>query len=236
MKNLLTRHRRVRKDFSKIKAIIAVPNLLEVQKRSFDAFLQKGVRAGDRADSGLQGVFSSIFPIHDFKGQLTLEYVSYDISAPKFDEDECRERGMTFAAPLKVNIRLIFWDQESGTGANRRPKKILENEVYFGELPLMTETGTFIINGTERVVVSQMHKSPGLFIETQKSKTTTVSKTLYSARLIPYSGSWLDLEFDTKELLYARIDRKRKFLITTLLQALLPDREGVRHQGREPRP
>ncbi len=219
MENLLTRRRRVRKDFSKIKAIINVPNLLEVQKRSYAAFLLQDVPPEQRGDSGLQGVFNSVFPIHDFKGLLTLEYGSYNIGEPKYSEDECRERGMTYAAPLKVTIRLKYWDPES-SGEDRRVKKIIQNEVYFGELPLMTDTGTFIINGTERVVVSQMHKSPGLFLETQRSKTTTISKTLYSARMIPYSGSWLDLEFDSKDLLYARIDRKRKFLVTTLLKAV----------------
>ncbi len=225
-KAFVPRPARVRKDFSKIRAIIEIPNLLEVQKRSYEAFLQKDIRPDLRTDTGLQGVFNGVFPINDFKGFVTLEYVSYAFGEPKYTEDECRERGMTYAAPLKVTIRLKFWDQESPE-EERRIKKVLESEVYFGELPLMTDTGTFIINGTERVVVSQMHKSPGLFIETQKSKTTTVAKTLYSARLIPYSGSWLDLEYDSKDLLYARIDRKRKFLVTALLQALGLSRQEI---------
>ncbi len=219
MEKLLTCRRRVRKDFSKIQHIIQVPDLLEVQRRSFDAFLLRDVPPDQRPDSGLQGVFNSIFPIHDFKGLISLEFVSYTIGPPKYSEEESHERGTTYSAPLKVTIRMKYWEQE-GKGADRRARKIIENEVYFGEIPLMTQTGTFIINGTERVVVSQMHKSPGLFLETNRSKTSTIVKTLYSTRIIPYSGSWLDLEFDAKDLVYARIDRKRKFLVTILLKAL----------------
>jgi DNA-directed RNA polymerase subunit beta len=225
MNDLLTCRWRVRKDFSKIKTVIGVPHLLGVQRRSYDHFLQRGIPPQDRENHGLQGVFTSVFPIHDFKDLVTLEFVSYDIGDAKYSEDECRERGMTFAAPLKVTVKLNYWEGEGGK-SERRVKKILENEIYFCDLPMMTETGTFIINGTERVIVSQMHKSPGLFIESQKNKSSSGVK-LYSARIIPYNGSWLDLEYDSKELIHARIDRKRKFLVTTLLQALGLSRQEI---------
>ncbi len=207
-----------RREFSKIPPFIEVPYLLGIQTSSYDRFLQKDVPAAERENIGLQAVFHSVFPIHDFKGIAALEYVRYTIGEPKYLADECRERGMTLSAPLKVTIRLVLFQKDAA--GKKTVKDMKEQEVYFGELPLMTPTGTFIINGTERVVVSQMHKSPGVFFDSEKSKTGPVVRTLYAARMIPYRGSWLDFEFDAKDVLYARIDRRRKFLATTFLQAM----------------
>ncbi|MBI4918196.1 MAG: DNA-directed RNA polymerase subunit beta [Acidobacteria bacterium] len=214
-----------RRDFSKIPAFIEVPYLLGIQTSSYDRFLQKDVAQADRDNQGLQSVFHSVFPIHDFKGAATLEFVRYSIGEPKYLADDCRERGMTFSAPLKVTIRLVLHQKDAA--GKKTVKDMKEQEVYFGELPLMTPTGTFIINGTERVVVSQMHKSPGVFFDSEKSKTGPVVKTLYAARMIPYRGSWLDFEFDAKDVLYARIDRRRKFLATTFLQAMGMARQEI---------
>jgi DNA-directed RNA polymerase subunit beta len=207
-----------RRDFSKIPPFIEVPYLLGIQTSSYDRFLQKDVAAHARESLGLEAVFHSVFPIQDFKGIAALEYVRYVIGEPKYTADECRERGMSLSAPLKVTIRLVLYQKDAA--GKKSVKDIKEQEVYFGELPLMTPTGTFIINGTERVVVSQMHKSPGVFFDSEKSKTGPVVRTLYAARMIPYRGSWLDFEFDAKDNLYARIDRRRKFLATTFLQAM----------------
>ena len=207
-----------RRDFSKIPPFIEVPYLLGIQTSSYDRFLQRGVPQSERENLGLEAVFHSVFPIQDFKGIAALEYVRYTIGEPKYSADECRERGMTLSAPLKVTIRLVLYQKDAA--GKKTVKDMKEQEVYFGELPLMTPTGTFIINGTERVVVSQMHKSPGVFFDSEKSKTGPVVRTLYAARMIPYRGSWLDFEFDAKDYLYARIDRRRKFLATTFLQAM----------------
>ncbi|WP_425155982.1 DNA-directed RNA polymerase subunit beta, partial [Candidatus Binatus sp.] len=209
---------RVRRSFGKIKKIIEIPNLIEIQKRSYDEFLQAGVSVEDRKDdAGLQAVFKSVFPIKDFNETASLEFVSYELGTPKYDVEECHQRGMTYAAPLKVKIQLVIWDVENG---RRSIKNVKEQEVYFGEIPLMTGNGTFMVNGTERVIVSQLHRSPGVFFEHDKGRTHSTGKLLYSARIIPYRGSWIDFEFDPRDVLYVRIDRRRKFPATVLLRAL----------------
>ena len=213
---------RPRKSYQKIKPSIDYPYLIEVQKKSYGKFLQFDTDSDKREDIGLQAVFNSIFPIHDFSGAASVEFVSYSFEETKFSENECRQRGMSFAAPLKVLVRLVLWDteQEVAEGAPKVIKDVKEQEVYFGEIPLMTENGTFIINGTERVVVSQLHRSAGVFFDHDKGKASGGSKVLYTARVIPYRGSWLDFEFDSKDLLHVRIDRRRKMPVTILLKAL----------------
>ncbi|HLH76495.1 MAG TPA: hypothetical protein VKV28_06755, partial [Candidatus Binataceae bacterium] len=213
----VTTNLRLRRSFGKIKKIIDIPNLIEIQKRSYDDFLQAEASMEERADVGLQGVFKSVFPIKDFNENASLEFVSYELGAPKYDVDECHQRGMTLAAPIKVKIQLVIWDVENG---RRSIKNVKEQEVYFGEIPLMTRNGTFMVNGTERVIVSQLHRSPGVFFEHDKGKTHSTGKLLYSARIIPYRGSWIDFEFDPRDVLYVRIDRRRKFPATVLLRAL----------------
>ncbi len=210
---------RIRKSFAKLKKVIEIPNLIDIQKRSYDQFLQLGLKPEDREEIGLQGVFKSVFPIKDFSETSSLEFVSYNLRKPKYDEEECRARGMTFQAPMEVLIRLVIWDnnEESGTPTIRDVK---EEVVYFGEIPLMTASGTFIVNGTERVIVSQLHRSPGVFFDHDKGKTHSSGKKLFSARIIPYRGSWLDFEFDHKDILYVRIDRRRKLHASVLLRAL----------------
>jgi DNA-directed RNA polymerase subunit beta len=210
---------RFRRNFGHIKKIIEIPNLIEIQKRSYEEFLQASVAPSERREAGLQGVFRSVFPIKDFNETASLEFVSYALGGPKYSVEECHERGMTFAAPLKVTIQLVIWDVDAQTGA-RSIKNVKEQEVYFGEIPLMTENGTFMINGTERVIVSQLHRSPGVFFDHDKGKTHASGKLLYSARIIPYRGSWIDFEFDPRDVLYVRIDRRRKFHATVLLRAL----------------
>jgi DNA-directed RNA polymerase subunit beta len=210
---------RARKSYAKIGKIIEIPNLIDIQKQSYEKFLQKDVPIEKREDLGLQGVFKSVFPIKDFSETSSIEFVSYTLDKPKYDVDECRQRGMTFAAPIKVTVRLVIWDTNEDTGS-QSIRDVKEQEVFFGEIPLMTDNGTFIINGTERVVVSQLHRSPGVFYDHDKGKTHSSGKLLYSARVIPYRGSWLDFEFDPKDLLYVRIDRRRKLHATVLLRAL----------------
>ena len=219
MTKSLTSRRRVRKDFGRISTVAPMPNLIEVQKSSYDQFLQVGLTAQARADSGLQEVLKSVFPIRDFAGKGELEFVGYDLEEPKYDVEECQQRGMTYAAPLKVTLRLLVWDVDEETGA-RSIRDIKEQDVYMGDMPLMTSNGTFVINGTERVIVSQMHRSPGAFFDHDKGKTHSSGKFLFAARVIPYRGSWLDFEFDAKDLVYVRIDRRRKLPVTTLLYAL----------------
>jgi DNA-directed RNA polymerase subunit beta len=215
---------RIRKNFAKIQKIIDIPNLIDIQKHSYDKFLQADKSAEQREDTGLQGVFKSVFPIKDFNETSSLEFVSYHLEKPKYDVDECHQRGMTFSAPIKVVVRLVVWDKDPDTGA-QSIRDVKEQEVYFGEIPLMTENGTFIINGTERVVVSQLHRSPGAFFDHDKGKSHSSGKLLYNARIIPYRGSWIDFEFDHKDILYVRIDRRRKLPATVLLRALgaVPD-------------
>ena len=218
--------KRVRKFFGKIQEVAEMPNLIEVQKASYDQFLLVQEPPGGRPDEGLQGVFKSVFPIKDFSNTSQLDFVGYEFEPPKYDVDECRQRGMTFAAPLKVKLRLIVFDVDEETGA-RSVKDIKEQDVYMGDIPLMTNNGTFIVNGTERVIVSQMHRSPGVFFDHDKGKTHSSGKLLFAARIIPYRGSWLDIEFDAKDIVYARIDRRRKIPVTSLLLALSMDGEQV---------
>ena len=219
MASQLANNFRFRRSFGRIGKIIEFPHLLEIQRHSYDELLQKDVVIEQRADAGLQGVFRSVFPIKDFNETASLEFVSYALGEPKYSVEECHQRGMTYAAPLKVTIQLVLWDVDQRTGA-RTIKNVKEQEVYFGELPLMTNHGTFMVNGTERVIVSQLHRSPGVFFDHDKGKTHTSGKLLYSARIIPYRGSWIDFEFDPRDILYVRIDRRRKFHATVLLRAL----------------
>src|SRR5512141_2123614 len=215
---------RTRKSYAKIQKIIDIPNLINIQKQSYEKFLQADVAPDKREDVGLQGVFKSVFPIRDFNETSSLEFVSYNLERPKYDVDECHQRGMTYSAPIKVVVRLVVWDKDEETGA-QSIRDVKEQEVYFGEIPLMTENGTFIINGTERVVVSQLHRSPGAFFDHDKGKSHASGKLLYNARIIPYRGSWIDFEYDHKDILYVRIDRRRKLPATVLLRALgaVPD-------------
>ena len=208
-----------RVSFAKIHEIIGIPNLIEIQQRSYEQFLQAQVPPQERDDSGLQGVFTSIFPITDYNDSASLEFVRYEFGDPKYTGEECWEKGMTYSVPLKVTLRLVVWDKQTGSEA-RSIRDIKEQEVYLGEMPLMTEHGTFIINGTERVVVSQLHRSPGVFFDHDSGTTHSSGKTLFTARLIPYRGSWLEFEFDANDVLHVRVDRRRKFLSTILLRAL----------------
>ena len=217
-----TGRKRIRKSFGRIPEVAPMPNLIDVQRASYEGFLQMNVPPDSRTQTGLQEVFKSVFPIDDFAGRGRLEFVYYELEEPKYDVEECIQRGMTFAAPLKVILRLIVWDVDEDTGA-RSIRDIKEQPVYMGDMPLMTDNGTFIINGTERVIVSQMHRSPGVFFDHDKGKTHSSGKYLFAARVIPYRGSWLDFEFDSKDLVYVRIDRKRKLPVTTLLYALESD-------------
>ena len=219
MAKSFTQRKRIRKNFGRLQEATAMPNLIEVQKASYDNFLQINIAADERNRSGLQAVFESVFPIKDFSENGTLEFVKFELEAPKYDVEECQQRGVTFAAPLKLTLRLVVFDVDEDTGA-RSIRDIKEQDVYMGDLPLMTDNGTFVINGTERVIVSQMHRSPGVFYDHDKGKTHSSGKYLFAARIIPYRGSWLDFEFDAKDLVYVRIDRRRKLPVTTLMMAL----------------
>src|ERR671921_748327 len=218
--------KRIRKTFGRIPEVAPMPNLIEVQRSSYDHFLQMGVAPEQRGNVGLQEVFRSVFPIRDFSERAQLEFVRYELETPKYDVDECQQRGINYAAPLKVTLRLVGWDIDEDTGS-RSIHDIKEQDVYMGDMPLMTRNGTFIINGTERVIVSQMHRSPGVFFDHDRGKTHASGKFLFSARIIPYRGSWLDFEFDAKDLVYVRIDRRRKLPVTTLLLALGLDAETI---------
>ena len=226
MTQTFTGRKRVRKFFGHIREVAEMPNLIEVQKASYDQFLLVDKPQGGRADEGLQSVFKSVFPISDFSGASLLEFVEYEFEQPKYDVDECRQRGMTYAAPLKVTLRLIVFDVDPETGA-KSVKDIKEQDVYMGDMPFMTMNGTFVVNGTERVIVSQMHRSPGVFFDHDKGKSHSSGKLLFAARIIPYRGSWLDIEFDAKDIVYARIDRRRKIPVTSLLYALGMDGEEI---------
>ncbi len=208
-----------RKDFGRIKKIVDIPNLIEIQSHSYEKFLQMDVPPDQRVNIGLQGAFQTVFPIKDFSGKCSLEFVSYKIGEVKYDVKECIQKGLTFAAPLKIVVRLVVFDTERGSEP-KAIRDIKEQEIYFGEIPLMTESGTFVVNGTERVIVSQLHRSPGIFFDHDKGKTHAGGRLIYSARIIPIRGSWLDLEFDPKDLIYARIDRRRKMPVTILLKAM----------------
>ncbi|PKQ04399.1 MAG: DNA-directed RNA polymerase subunit beta, partial [Alphaproteobacteria bacterium HGW-Alphaproteobacteria-10] len=226
MTQSFTGRKRVRKVFGHIPQIAEMPNLIEVQKYSYDQFLQVEEPQGGREEQGLYSVFKSVFPISDFSETSTLEFVNYEFETPKYDVEECQQRGMTFAAPLKVTLRLIVFEVDEDSGA-KSVKDIKEQDVYMGDMPLMTENGTFVINGTERVIVSQMHRSPGVFFDHDKGKTHSSGKLLFAARVIPYRGSWLDFEFDAKDIVFVRIDRRRKLPVTTLLYALGLDSEEI---------
>ena len=226
MAQTFTGRKRVRKVFGHVKEVGEMPNLIEVQKASYDQFLLMDPPKGGRPNEGLQAVFKSVFPIKDFADTAHLEFVKYEYEAPKYDVDECRQRGMTFSAPLKVTLRLIVFDVDPETQA-KSVKDIKEQDVYMGDMPLMTTNGTFIVNGTERVIVSQMHRSPGVFFDHDKGKSHSSGKLLFAARIIPYRGSWLDIEFDAKDIVYARIDRRRKIPVTSLLYALGLDGEEI---------
>ncbi|MFO0187191.1 MAG: DNA-directed RNA polymerase subunit beta, partial [Alphaproteobacteria bacterium] len=214
-----TGRKRIRKSFGRLPEVAPMPNLIDVQRASYESFLQMEVSPDSRTVTGLQEVFRSVFPIDDFAGRGRLEFVQYELEDPKYDVEECIQRGLTYAAPLKVRLRLIVWDVDEETGS-RSVRDIKEQDVYMGDMPLMTDNGTFIINGTERVIVSQMHRSPGVFFDHDRGKTHSSGKYLFAARVIPYRGSWLDFEFDAKDICYVRIDRKRKLPVTTLLYAL----------------
>src|SRR5215470_13321333 len=218
--------RRVRRDFSKIPSIVEIPNLIEIQQQSYEQFLQKDVASEKRDDVGLQAVFKSVFPIADYNGNASLEFHSYHFGDPKYTVEECHDRGMTYAIPLKVTLRLKVVDSDKET-KTQTVREVREQEVYLGELPLMTEKGTFIINGTERVVVSQLQRSAGVFFDDDKGKTVASGKLLYSARVIPYRGSWVEFEFDANDILYVRVDRRRKMLATAFLRAFWFLEKGV---------
>ncbi|RLJ40762.1 DNA-directed RNA polymerase subunit beta [Litoreibacter meonggei] len=218
--------KRIRKYFGKINEVLAMPNLIEVQKSSYDLFLKSGDQLAPMDGEGIKGVFQSVFPIKDFNETAILEFVKYELEKPKYDVEECQQRDMTYSAPLKVTLRLIVFDIDEDTGA-KSVKDIKEQDVFMGDMPLMTPNGTFVVNGTERVIVSQMHRSPGVFFDHDKGKTHSSGKLLFACRIIPYRGSWLDFEFDAKDVVFARIDRRRKLPVTTLLYALGLDQEGI---------
>jgi len=237
MAQSFTGRKRIRKTFGRIPEVAQMPNLIEVLQNSYEGFLQKDTPAAERRDVGLQEVFKSVFPIRDFSDRAELQFVRYELEEPKFDVEECEQRGMTFAAPLKVTLRLLVWDVDEDTGA-KSIRDIKEQDVYMGDMPLMTTHGTFIINGTERTIVSQMHRSPGVFFDHDRGKTHASGKYLFAARIIPYRGSWLDFEFDAKDIVHVRVDRRRKLPATTLLMALdsaatAEARAERRSQGKE---
>ncbi|MEM9435344.1 MAG: DNA-directed RNA polymerase subunit beta [Pseudomonadota bacterium] len=218
--------KRIRKYFGKIREVLEMPNLIEVQKSSYDLFLKSGDQLEPMDGEGIKGVFQSVFPIKDFNETAVLEFVKYELEEPKYDVEECQQRDMTYSGPLKVTLRLIVFDIDEDTGA-KSVKDIKEQDVFMGDMPLMTPNGTFIVNGTERVIVSQMHRSPGVFFDHDKGKTHSSGKLLFACRIIPYRGSWLDFEFDAKDIVFARIDRRRKLPVSTLLYALGLDQEGI---------
>src|SRR6186997_164398 len=222
-----TEKKRIRKSFAKRASVLQVPFLLETQLASYRAFLQEGTPADSRKNEGLQAAFTSIFPISSHSGNARLEYVSYSLLAPAFDVTECQQRGLTYCSALRAKVRLILMDKEAPKDT---VKEVKEQEVYMGEIPLMTENGSFIINGTERVIVSQLHRSPGVFFEHDRGKTHSSGKLLFSARVIPYRGSWLDFEFDPKDFLFFRVDRRRKMSVTTLLKAIGLTNEDILKQ------
>lgn len=212
-----TEKKRIRKSFAKRASVLPIPFLLATQLESYAAFLQEKVAPNKRHNQGLHAAFNSIFPIESHTKNARLDFISYELGSPVFDVKECQQRGLTYASPLRARVRLTIMDKEI---SKPTVKEVKEQEVYMGEIPLMTETGSFVINGTERVIVSQLHRSPGVFFEHDRGKTHSSGKLLFSARIIPYRGSWLDFEFDPKDCLYFRIDRRRKMPVTTLLKAI----------------
>jgi len=223
----LTERKRIRKSFAKRAIVQKVPFLIATQLESFTAFLQAQVNPEARRNDGLQAAFTSIFPIVSHSGNAKLEFVSYTLGEPPFDVKECQQRGLTYASPLRAKVRLVILDKDA---PKPTIKEVKEQEVYMGEIPLMTTTGSFVINGTERVIVSQLHRSPGVFFEHDRGKTHSSGKLLFSARVIPYRGSWLDFEFDPKDYLYFRVDRRRKMPVTILLKALGYNSERILEQ------
>ena len=226
MAQTLAGQKRIRKFYGKIREVQEMPNLIDVQKSSYEDFLNSGDQPEPMDGEGIKGVFQTIFPIKDFNETAVLEFVKYELEVPKYDVEECQQRDMTYAAPLKVTLRLIVFDVNEDTGA-KSVKDIKEQDVFMGDIPLMTSNGTFIVNGTERVIVSQMHRSPGVFFDHDKGKNHPSGKLLFTCRIIPYRGSWLDFEFDANDIVSARIDRRRKLPVTTLLYALGLDQEGI---------
>lgn len=210
--------KRIRKNFGKIRKIVEIPDLIGVQRESFNRFLQMDISPEKRKDIGLQAVFKSVFPIKDFTGSASLEFVSYRFGEIKHSVEECIHRGMTYEIPVRITVRLVVYDLDRETGVSNI-RDIKEQEIYFGTIPMMTEKGTFIINGTERVVVSQLHRSSGVFFDHDKGKSHSSGKIIYTSRIIPVRGSWIDLEIDPKDIVYIRIDRRRKFPVTILFKA-----------------
>ena len=226
MAQLFSGKKRIRKHFGKIREVAEMPNLIEVQKSSYELFLNSGDGDEPKDGEGIKGVFQSVFPVKDYNDSSILEFVSYELDKPKYNVEECQQRDMTYGAPLKVKLRLVVFDVDEET-ETKSIKDIKEQDVYMGDIPLMTSNGTFVINGTERVVVSQMHRSPGVFFDHDKGKTHSSGKLLFTSRIIPYRGSWLDFEFDSKDLVFCRIDRRRKLPVTTILYALGLDQDGI---------
>ena len=219
----LTGRKRIRKSFGSINEVAEMPNLIDVQKASYEQFLSLGNKDNNQ---GLYRVFDSVFPISDFTDTSELQFISYELGNSKYDVEECRQRGLTYAAPLRVKFRLIIYDLDEETGI-KSVRSILEQDVYMGDMPLMTDKGTFVVNGTERVVVSQMHRSPGVFFDNDRGKGHSSGKILFNARIIPYRGSWLDFEFDAKDNLFVRIDRRRKLPVSLILKSLNLDNEDI---------
>src|SRR5213595_4073933 len=215
-----TERKRIRKSFGKRDSVLEVPYLLQMQKDAYTAFLQADVHPQKRTNEGLQAAFNAAFTIVSHNGFVEMKFLEYNLARPAFDVRECQTRGLTYASAVRAKVQLIIYDRESSTPQSKVVKEVKEQEVYMGEVPLMTDKGSFIINGTERVIVSQLHRSPGVFFAQEKGRSTTSGKLLYSARIIPYRGSWLDFEFDIKDQLHVRIDRRRKLPVTILLRAL----------------
>src|SRR5687767_15043130 len=215
-----TERKRIRKSFGKRDSVLEVPYLLQMQKDAYTAFLQADRAPQKRTIEGLQAAFDNAFPIVSHNGFVEMKFIEYNLAKPAFDVRECQTRGLTFASAVRAKVQLIIYDRESSTSQSKVVKEVKEQEVYMGEVPLMTDKGSFIINGTERVIVSQLHRSPGVFFEHDKGKTHSSGKLLFSARVIPYRGSWLDFEFDPKDVLYFRVDRRRKMPATILLKAI----------------
>ena len=221
-----TERKRIRKSFGSRESVLEVPYLLQMQKDAYTSFLQAGVVPSKRTHEGLQAAFESAFPIVSHNGFVEMKFSEYNLAKPAFDVRECQTRGLTFSSAVRARVQLIIYDRDSSTSQNKVVKEVKEQEVYMGEVPLMTDKGSFIINGTERVIVSQLHRSPGVFFEHDKGKTHSSGKLLFSARIIPYRGSWLDFEFDPKDILYFRVDRRRKMPVTILLKAI-----GLNHES-----
>src|SRR5689334_12897908 len=222
-----TERKRIRKSFGKRDSVLEVPYLLQMQKDAYTAFLQADIHPQKRTIEGLQAAFDAAFPIVSHNGFVEMKFLEYNLAKPAFDVRECQTRGLTYASAVRAKVQLIIYDRESSTPQSKVVKEVKEQEVYMGEVPLMTDKGSFIINGTERVIVSQLHRSPGVFFEHDKGKTHSSGKLLFSARIIPYRGSWLDFEFDPKDVLYFRVDRRRKMPVTTLLKAIGLSNEDI---------